>query len=266
MPWGRVMSHRRRVRRHDNFCHVRTLSYMPSRLSIDGEWPDPLILKRGWARAFARPWNDIAPHAALRLERGSHDFLREASAHLAAHSATAVFSPALYQFATKIWRRAGYETHTKLDVMERPMAAVTPRATQAAGLNDKPDLDELLSVDEKAFEDFWRMNAAGLVEALEATPRATVVETRDGASLVGYAVVGAQMNISFLQRIAVDPKVERTGVGSALLQTAVGWAAERGTRAMVLNVRPGNGRARAFYVRHGFRETGSQLQVMRFDE
>ncbi len=238
---------------------------MPGRLYIDGEWPDPLTLKRGWARAFARPWNDVAPHAAIRLERGSHDFLRDASAHLAARPGTAVFSPALYEFATRIWRRAGYATYAKLDIMERPMAGITPRTTHAAVLTDKPDFDELLSVDERAFEDFWRMSAAGLSEALEATPRATVVETRDGGSLVGYALVGAQMNVSFLQRIAVDPRVERTGLGSALLQTAVGWAAERGTRAMVLNVRPGNSRARAFYERHGFRETGSQLRVMRFD-
>ena len=260
-----VVSRRGRVRRHDNASHIRTLPYVPGQLRIDGEWPGAIRLKRGWARASVRPWNEVEFHAAIRLERGSHDFLRDASAHVAAAPERSIFSPALYNFATRIWRRAGYEPFVDLDVMERPVAANADRATRPTSFNHRPAFAELVAVDEKAFESFWRMSMSGLREALEATPKATVVEARDGGSLVGYAVVGAQMSTSFLQRIAVDPRAEGEGLGSALLNAALGWAARRGTRLMVLNVRPGNSRARLFYERHGFKETGSQLHVMRFD-
>ena len=145
------------------------------------------------------------------------------------------------------------------------MAANADRVTRPISINDRPALSELVAVDEKAFESFWRMSTAGLREALRATPKATVVEARDGSSLVGYAVVGAQLSTSFLQRIAIDPRAEGEGLGSALLRTALRWAAEHGTRSMVLNVRPGNSRARLLYERHEFKETGSRLQLMKFD-
>ena len=184
---------------------------------------------------------------------------------MAAVPGRAVISPALYNFATRIWRRAGYEPFIDLDVMERPVVANADRATRPTSINDRPTLAELVEVDKKAFESFWRMSTAGLREALEATPKATVVEAHDGDSLIGYAVVGTQVSTSFLQRIAVDPRAEGGGLGTALLQTALRWAAEHGARSMVLNVRPGNSRARLLYERHEFKQTGSRLQVMRFD-
>ena len=81
MKRGRVVLQRRRVRR-DYDLHPRTLSQVPNRLHVDGVWPGPLSVRRGWSRAVARPWNDEAPDAAMRLIRGSHEFLGEASRRL----------------------------------------------------------------------------------------------------------------------------------------------------------------------------------------
>jgi ribosomal protein S18 acetylase RimI-like enzyme len=239
---------------------------MPRRLHIDGTWPGILTFKRGWAHASARPWNDAEPHAAVRLHRGSHDFLHDVSEHLANQSATAVFSPALYEFAARIWRRAGFESFIELDILERPILARDSPTSHLTAVTGNPDLTELAALDRKAFEGFWQLSAAGLGEAMHATPRAIAVEARDQESLVGYAVVGTHLNMSFLQRIAVDPRVEGKGFGSALLQTAMDWAVRRGARSMVLNVQPENRRARSFYEGHHFKVTGSRLRVMRFGE
>ncbi|NLE23527.1 MAG: GNAT family N-acetyltransferase [Actinobacteria bacterium] len=46
------------------------------------------------------------------------------------------------------------------------------------------------------------------------------------------------------------------GAGGALLETAADWAAGAGFRRMVLGVFPENGRALAFYERHGFEREG----------
>jgi len=46
------------------------------------------------------------------------------------------------------------------------------------------------------------------------------------------------------------------GLGSALLEAAIGWAAREGVAKIVLSVFAHNTRARAFYARHGFAEEG----------
>lgn len=46
------------------------------------------------------------------------------------------------------------------------------------------------------------------------------------------------------------------GVGGALLETAATWAAARGVVKLTLGVFPQNGRAVAFYARHGFVREG----------
>ncbi len=66
------------------------------KVRIEGDWPGPVSLQRGWWRAAARPWNDATPMAHLRVERGGAGFLDEcASALLALRGVTGVLSPPL---------------------------------------------------------------------------------------------------------------------------------------------------------------------------
>ena len=224
-----------------------------------------MILRKGWAKAVARPWNDDLSDIALRLERGGQSFLNHISAHLAELVDGSVFSPALYEFATRIWRKAGYADQVQLDIMERSLGAPTEPGPQPTQVDDKPDMEALVSIDRLAFEGFWQLGESGLSEALKATPAVAVIMAGDVSEPLGYAVVGTQMDTAFLQRIAVVPDHEGSGYGSSLLNAATAWARNRGARTMILNVRPESTRARAFYLRAGFDMTGSKLHVLRFE-
>lgn len=237
---------------------------MSTELHIDGSWPDASVYRRGWAKATARPWNDVTGDGTIRLERGRAEFLRLVSADVAGRVQGTVYSPALFGSATRVWRRAGYESHLEMDVLERPLRGLLFEPTSGTTLEDTPDIEELLRVDRQAFEGFWGMSELGLAEAMSATPVSVAILRRDGEDLVGYALVGAQATVSFLQRIGVVPQAEGSGVGSALLEASIDWARARGTRSMVLNVRPGDSRARSFYERNGFKPTGTKLQILRF--
>ena len=51
------------------------LAETPFKMTMRGTWPGPLTLRRNWARAEARPWNDNNTDASLRLVRGGGGFL-----------------------------------------------------------------------------------------------------------------------------------------------------------------------------------------------
>lgn len=232
-------------------------------MHVDGHWPDTVALRKGWGRATARPWNPLTKAGALRLLRGNSTFLGEATEWTVSAAGTHALSPALYPSGARIWERSGYQELLRLEIMEKSIDS--PRDPE--GLVEpasNPDLAEIEALDRLAFDAFWHMGAAGLSEAIAATPRSAVLEVRHGSGLAGYAIVGAQLGVAFLQRIAVDPTLGRQGLGGALVRAAERWSAGRGATIMVLNVRPDNDRARQLYLTSGFRATGKDLLVLSY--
>lgn len=200
----------------------------------------------------------------MRLIRGSHDFLGEASRQLDSLAIRDIFSPALYPMATRIWTRAGYVEHTSLSVMERHLGGNITEPGHSVQQSQTPDWTTLAMVDRAAFTEFWRMSVAGLAEAMKATPRSVLLQIEEPDGVVGYAIAGTQLTVSFLQRVAVLPTRSGNGLGTALIRASMLWARSKGARTMVLNVRPENLRAADVYSREGFAHTGTALHVLRF--
>jgi GNAT superfamily N-acetyltransferase len=200
----------------------------------------------------------------MRLIRGSHQFLGEASSRLESLDIRDIYSPALYPIATRIWMRAGYEEHTSLSVMERHLGGNITEPAHPVQQIDTPDWPALAGIDRAAFTGFWRMSVAGLAEAMTATPRSALLEIGEPGGVVGYAIVGSQLTVSFLQRVAVLPERTGNGLGTALIRASMLWARDKGARTMVLNVRPENMRAAEVYAREGFADNGASLHVLRF--
>lgn len=233
---------------------------------VEGAWPSPISLSRGWGRATARPWNDEAPDAFLRLERGRAQFLESASETVAALSGSGVYSPALFPSATGIWTRAGYEEAGQLEVMERQLGSGVADPEHPIRPKPEPDWQRILEIDRAAFAGFWRMSIHGLTEALASTDPSAVLVTEDEGRLLGYAIVGSQWGIGYLQRVAVEPESTGRGLGRDLVRAALRWAQGTNARTLVLNVRPENERAKRLYVREGLARTGTNLRILRYGE
>lgn len=236
---------------------------MDGAFRVEGEWPQPITITRGWSKATARPWNDEAPDGFLRIARGRVDFLRSATDEVAAHSGGGVFSPAIFAGSARIWVRAGYEEVIQLDVMERPLGMEIERPTRRVETVPRPPWRRLFEIDQAAFEGFWRMSTHGLKEALESTASGTLLTVGEEGRIAGFAIVGSQWGTAYLQRIAVEPSAMGNGFGTDLLRAAVKWARSTTAGSIVLNVRSANSGARSLYERGGFRPTGTTLRILR---
>jgi tRNA threonylcarbamoyladenosine biosynthesis protein TsaB len=75
---------------------------------------------------------------------------------------------------------------------------------------------------------------------------------RQGNKIVGFCLVMFAPDVAHLLLIAVAPEAQRKGVGAVLLHQSERESLEHGVDSLILEVRPSNRKALAFYRRHGF--------------
>jgi ribosomal protein S18 acetylase RimI-like enzyme len=121
----------------------------------------------------------------------------------------------------------------------------------------------VLEVDATAFTPFWRLDRAGLREALRATEhRRLRVVLGAGHRVVGYAICGASGGRGFVQRLAVLPEAQGRGVGKRLLLDGLHWLRTLRAAEIAVNTQLGNDAALALYRRVGFRDDPAGLSVL----
>ncbi len=228
-----------------------------------GVWPEPIRLRRGWAKADARRWNDTTPDASLRIVRGGGPFTDACATYLLGMGVPSVLSPPLTTSARRTWESVGFKTYVTLALMRIELDGQlrTPDHLVARG---EVELEQLLRLDEAAFDDFWRFDRFGLSEAIHATDtNATLTISGPDGEPVAYAIVGLGHAISYLQRLAVHPDWQRVGMGRSLVRVAARTARAAGTRAMVLNTQKDNKAAIDLYESEGFTTQPESLSVLR---
>ncbi len=228
--------------------------------TVRGTWPGRLVMRSGWGRARARPWNDSFPRASLRLDRGTSSFLRDCAGWLLENAAPDVLSVPLTATQSGPWRSAGFSTYRELAVYERDLSLpIAEPASEVGGLG-RGRTPEVVAVDAAAFDSEWRLNRLGLEDALGATPKKTLIGVDVGEALAGYAVVGISASIGYLQRIAVASAHAGSGLGRSILRAAMRWARAGGAHTMLLNT--DNAAASSLYRSEGFEQLPEPLVLM----
>ncbi len=222
-----------------------------------------MTLRRGWARAEARPWNDHYDDAHLRLVRGGGMFLDDSTRELNALGAPTVFSPPLPVSAQRPWRQAGYEPHCSLSLLRLDLGGSIAVPDHLVAEGGEEDFAEAIRIDAAAFDEFWRLDAAGMREALAAASQSTMLVIRGADGLCGFAIIGFGAALAYLQRIAVDPPWQGQRMGRSLVRAAGRVARRRGSSALLLNTQTDNGSALTLYSTEGFVTLDEPLDVLR---
>jgi ribosomal protein S18 acetylase RimI-like enzyme len=213
-----------------------------------------------------RPWPvdpttaHLVPYASRRLEPAA---LERVLAELAEAGYRRVRTAALAPDEQGVFLAAGFEVDEHLHLLAHDLTDLTPPARPSplrrARRRDRP---AVLDVDSAAFSPPWRLDLAGLREALLATPTVRFRVAVPDGPVMGYAVAGRAGWRGYLQRVAVHPDRADEGLGRALVADALDWLERRGARRCVVNTQEGNAAALHLYEAVGFRPEPRGLDVL----
>jgi ribosomal-protein-alanine N-acetyltransferase len=223
-----------------------------------------VTLRRGWARAEARPWNGRHLDANLRILRGGPGFVSASAETLLELGAPTVISPPLTISARPRWEEAGFEPHTDLFLLRLELDRAPRPPDHLVASGDERDLPEVVRIDDEAFDDFWSMDERGIQEAMGATSRTTLLVIRnDSGGLCGFAIIGLGHALAYLQRVAVDPEWQGRGMGRSLVRAGGRTARNAGAGAMLLNTQTENEGALRLYESEGYVALDESLVLLR---
>ena len=237
-------------------------------MRVTGDWPNPIAIPKGWARAHARPWTRTRPEAYLRLVRGSAHFLGLATAQTLELGPPAVISPPLMPSSQQPWLAAGYRGYTSLQLLRKPIETESPSLIPVTEVHH-PDWARIIEIDGAAFGADWQAELPALNEAMKSAGTTAMLGISDpggGAELAGYAIVGVSAATGYLQRLAVTPALQRQGLGRSLTRSSVNWCRRRGARQVVLNTKPDNQAAQKMYISEGFQLLPDRLELLRYGD
>jgi tRNA threonylcarbamoyladenosine biosynthesis protein TsaB len=114
------------------------------------------------------------------------------------------------------------------------------------------DLDAVAELEHEVQSFPW--TRGNFADALDADYGAWVL--RENGRITGFCILMHAPDVSHLLVIAVDKRLHRGGRGGRLVKWCEARARERGIPGLLLEVRPSNTSAIAFYERHGFVQVG----------
>ncbi len=231
-----------------------------------GAGPQTLRWRGGWARLG--PWrgNPEIAYVSVGAERPPPPGIVERSIELLRRRGySAAVTNALTSADALPFVDAGFTVRERLHLLAHDMRELpwpgdpgrcpTHRSRPA-------DRAAVLALDHLAFDAFWRLDPAGLDDAVRATPAARFRVGCAGDAVVAYAISGRAGIQGYVQRVAVHPAARRRGWGRAVVADSLRWLACHGVARTLVNTQLHNEAALRLYESTGFRRLSVGLCVM----
>lgn len=121
----------------------------------------------------------------------------------------------------------------------------------------REDIDGILAIEGAAFAQPWgRRSILEELKAADTVQFAARTPPHAGGDLVGFIFARLLGDEMHLMKLAVNPQWRNRGAATSLLEAALEAARSRGATTAVLEVRPANQGAIAFYRKAGFETVG----------
>ncbi len=175
-----------------------------------------------------------------------------------------VFTSALRPREQVFFHDLGFVLHEELLLLGHDFSKPLNAPMKQTRKGRRSDWNQILDIDAIAFSEFWRFDDAALREAIEATPTSRVRVSAQN-QISGFAITGRSGRTGFLQRLAVDPRYQRTGIGRSLVADALLWSKRWFVHELLVNTQIGNVGAQNLYESMGFNKKSDGLAVLKWN-
>jgi ribosomal-protein-alanine N-acetyltransferase len=214
----------------------------------------PDVPEVAWVRLFVvEPGR--GPEAVWpTLWGAAREAARQRGARVAAALPTSDWMPLLLE-------DAGFRKVNEVIFLERESDSHAPG--HLPGVSIRPlrerELPSVTEVDHRAFRPLWQLSEHALAAALSQALLATVAE-RDGR-IAGYQITTLSPAGAHLARLAVDPSLQREGIGRLLVAEALHQLRRRGLGRISVNTQADNHHSQRLYAKLGFVPNGQRFPV-----
>lgn len=189
-----------------------------------------------------------------------------ASLSFEAGSGSFVTKP-LGEYEAEEYGKWGFGPAYSIVLLEKQLRRENTTASAKTGVEiiryKKKYLDDVLSLDATAFDDFWRMDALTM-EAVATTcyHNAFLLALR-GKEILGYAVGGVNGCFGYLQRLGIHAGHQGEGIGELLSRRMISVLQVMGATSVMVNTQEENTAALGLYRKLGFETMPDHRLIMR---
>jgi ribosomal protein S18 acetylase RimI-like enzyme len=247
----------------DWFSALELIGIPPYYLALEGPRAigclacPPDVPEVDWLRLFVVQTGHSVESVWDPLWEVVREAARLSGATVAAALPTAEWMPALLE-------RAGFERVNEVVFLE--WDASPPPVDRPAPARVRPfrprEIAAVAEIDHRAFHPLWQLSDRSLEAALAQAAVATVAEV-DG-NIVGYQITTATGVGAHLARLAVDPPLQRSGIGSLLVTDALRFLSRRGLHRVSVNTQADNAPSLRLYSSLAFAPSGQSFPVYTF--
>ena len=224
---------------------------------------DTLRWPGGWARLG--PWrgrDDVAHLMVGALQPPTSENVARCLGLLRRQGYESVVTSALGPAESLPFVDAGFSVRERLRLLSHDLEAIPP-LTHESRRGRVADQADVLDLDHRAFDPFWQFDEDGMASARAATAAVRYrVVTAGNDTPVAYAITGRASRQGYLQRIAVDPRHQRGGIGRSIVADALRWLRRHRATGALVNTQCDNASAVALYHSCGFSDLPTGLCVM----
>lgn len=209
-----------------------------------------------------RKWNDYSSLIYFEKIYGGKPLLRKIKS-IGLENNIEFHSAMVQENMSGQWLSSGWIESSRLNVLSFDLRKYKYQETQSFLVEDfnQNSIDDLLPLDQRVFDAYWRNSKAGFIETIESCNRNYLFKKYVDKELIGYAILGSTRSFSFLQRFGISKDYQNSGYGSSLLNAVVNFAKSKKFVNIRLNTQPNNTAAQNLYLKKGFKLTNTNYVI-----